>query len=309
MLTVSGAQGNGPFPCGMQTGGDGTACSRVEEVEVSDLRMIGDGFDPEIVRAIDARLDEAEAAHGVHILLAIESGSRGWGFPSPDSDYDCRFLYVRPRDDYISLYPPRDVIEYAPDGIHDVNGWDLAKALRLLLKGNAVVIEWLTSPWAYRGDAGFRKAMLDLADRVVRPEAIARHYWHLGQQQYHRSLEGLEIVPLKKVFYTLRPAVALRWMRLHPGRGVLPMAFPDLPDAAEIPVSVRSPIADLLAAKAVTRELGEGPLPASVRELIIEEFERAGESVTTRLPAPEPEAIREADRLFRAWIDNASLGM
>ncbi len=97
------------------------------------------------------------------MLLAIESGSRAWGFPSPDSDYDCRFIYVRRRDDYLTLYPPRDVIEFPLEGELDINGWDLGKALRLLLKGNAVVIEWLTSPYAYAGDASFRDEALALA--------------------------------------------------------------------------------------------------------------------------------------------------
>ena len=89
------------------------------------------------------------ADHNVRILLAVESGSRAWGFPSPDSDFDCRFIYVRRSGEYLSLFPPRDVIEFPPDPLLDVNGWDLGKALRLLLKGNAVVIEWLTSPYIY----------------------------------------------------------------------------------------------------------------------------------------------------------------
>jgi hypothetical protein len=121
------------------------------------LRTLSADFDPAVVAAIDARLDAIAHEHHATVLLAIESGSRAWGFPSPDSDYDCRFIYVRRREDYLTLYPPRDVIEFPLEGELDVNGWDLGKALRLLLKGNAVVIEWLTSPYAYAGDASFRR--------------------------------------------------------------------------------------------------------------------------------------------------------
>jgi predicted nucleotidyltransferase len=130
---------------------------------LSGLRLLGPGFDPGIVAALDARLRSvAEDEHAV-VLLAVESGSRAWGFPSPDSDYDCRFIYARARDDYLRLYPPRDVIEFPLDRILDVNGWDLAKALRLLLKGNAVVIEWLTSPFVYAGSESFRAQSLAFA--------------------------------------------------------------------------------------------------------------------------------------------------
>src|SRR3569832_2200251 len=102
-----------------------------------------DGFSPDAVSEVRRRLDDVRAS-GVRILLAIESGSRAWGFPSPDSDYDCRFLYLRKTGDYLALFPQRDVIETPLDGEMDVHGWDLQKALKLLLRGNAVVIEWLT---------------------------------------------------------------------------------------------------------------------------------------------------------------------
>src|SRR5580698_6695076 len=120
------------------------------------IRDLPPSFAEGAVTAIDARLADIARDHGVSIPLAIESGSRAWGFPSPDSDYDCRFVFVRPVNQYLSPWQQRDVIETPLEGDLDVSGWDLAKAIKLLLKGNAVIIEWLTSPIVYDGDARFR---------------------------------------------------------------------------------------------------------------------------------------------------------
>lgn len=163
------------------------------------LRNIPSLFDPDIVEQIDERLDMIERSDGVTIALAIESGSRAWGFPSPDSDYDCRFIYVRSSSDYLSLFPKRDVIETPLQGVLDVNGWDLGKALQLLLKGNAVVIEWLTSPVVYRGDAVFRDAFLSVARKHLNRTLVARHYLHLGERQRNAYFADGKAVKLKKL--------------------------------------------------------------------------------------------------------------
>ena len=44
---------------------------------------------------IRKKLKEIEKKENVRIIMAVESGSRAWGFASPDSDYDVRFVYVR----------------------------------------------------------------------------------------------------------------------------------------------------------------------------------------------------------------------
>ncbi len=93
------------------------------------------------------------------MLYACESGSRGWGFASPDSDYDVRFIYVHPLSWYLRVSPHRDVIEVPISGDLDINGWELRKALGLLKKGNATLIEWLDSPVVYRADQDFLIAM------------------------------------------------------------------------------------------------------------------------------------------------------
>ena len=105
------------------------------------MRTLPASFDPATVALIDARLD-AIRTKPVSLCHVIESGSRAWGFPSPDSDYDCRFIYVRPLNDYLSPWERRDVIETPLDGDLDVNGWDLAKAMRLMLKGNGIYDLW-----------------------------------------------------------------------------------------------------------------------------------------------------------------------
>ena len=104
---------------------------------------------PEMREEIMAKLAGVESDFGVRILFAIESGSRAWGFPSPDSDYDVRFVYVHPMDRYLRLTPGRDVIELPIKDDLDIGGWDLRKALNLLLKPSPVMLEWLSSPIWY----------------------------------------------------------------------------------------------------------------------------------------------------------------
>ena len=269
--------------------------------DVTALRALGPGFDPSVVATIDARLREIAERERVALLLAVESGSRAWGFPSPDSDYDCRFIYTRRRDDYLALFPPRDVIELPVDVVLDVNGWDLAKALRLLLKGNAVVIEWLTSPHVYAGDAASREEMLALAQQAVRPAAIARHFLHLGDRQRRTYFADAHAVPIKKIFYALRPAVALRWLRLHPGEAVAPMHFPTLIGASDLPADVRVIVDDLLARKAITSELGSGLLPSPIGHLIAAEFALAPQLWLEEPWRPDPTNLAAADDMFRRW--------
>jgi predicted nucleotidyltransferase len=242
------------------------------------LRNIPPGMAGDAIAGIDARLNAVCREHGVSIPLAIESGSRAWGFPSPDSDYDCRFLFIRPIADYLSPWPKRDVIETPLEGELDVNGWDLGKALKLLLKGNAVVIEWLTSPIVYRGDAQFRQELLALARQIARRDLVGRHYLHLGERQRRAYFADERAVPQKKIFYALRPAAALRWLRLHPEHSVAPMHFPTLFAECNPPAELAGIVADLIARKSVTRELGSEPLPRAVSAFIDAEFAGAREA-------------------------------
>lgn len=132
-------------------------------------------FPPDALARIHADLDRIERVEDVRILFAVESGSRAWGFPSPDSDYDARFVYVRKADWYLSLTPGRDVIELPIEGDFDTNGWDIRKALSLLLKPNPVLLEWLSSPVRYRWNESACAQLLTFAKRTAHARACLHH--------------------------------------------------------------------------------------------------------------------------------------
>ncbi len=262
-------------------------------------------MDADVVAAVDGRLDTIEVGHGVRILWAIESGSRAWGFPSPDSDYDCRFVYARPRDDYLSLRTPRDVVETPVDAVLDVGGWDVRKALGLLVRGNAVVSEWLRSPIVYRGDVSVRDLLLELAQDVVDPADVVRHYSHVAQNNLalHERTGAL-----KKFFYALRPAAALRWLREHPTSVSPPIDLPALLAEVDVPPDVHTAVRDLVAAKATTREMGGGAAPPVLRRFVDHELGRAETRRAGRRPLTADErtarehAWTRADQVFRALV-------
>ena len=93
----------------------------------------------------------------MRVLLAVESGSRAWGFASPNSDYDARFIYSSAPDWYLSidLEDKHDVIEYPIVDEIDLNGWDVRKALRLFARSNPAFVEWIQSPTIYLERGGF----------------------------------------------------------------------------------------------------------------------------------------------------------
>ena len=266
------------------------------------LRTIPAELAREVVDQIDDRLDGVSQDQNVRILLAIESGSRAWGFPSPDSDYDCRFVFVRRLEDYLSPWPQPDVIETPLDAVLDVNGWELGKALKLLLKGNAVILEWLRSPIVYRGDSSFRTELLEFALAFADRALIGRHYLHLGERQRRVYFGDEQSVALKKIFYALRPAAALRWLSLHPNQAIPPMHFPTLMSECSPPVDVGIIVDNLQRQKAITRELGSAPLPKEIGRFIDDEFAAARTKYEQAKPVLNPAATVAAEQLFRRYV-------
>jgi len=260
-------------------------------------------MDAGVVANIMSELARIEREERVAIPLAVESGSRAWGFPSPDSDYDCRFVFVRAAADTFTLFPKRDVIERPVTPVFDINGWELSKALKLLLNGNAVIIEWLTSPFAYRVDEAFRTAFLSLAESVAERGLVASHYFHLADNQMKRNISNQHDIAIKKLFYVLRPLMALRWLESHPGAAVAPMHFPTLCEAAGLDRATLAAVGDLLARKAQTRELGEAAAPPSLLAFIADEYRRAEALWGDRPPrGHDEERIAAVDAFWRRWV-------
>ncbi len=247
------------------------------------------------VRAeIERRLTSIEADEGVRHLLAVESGSRAWGFPSPDSDYDVRFVYLRSRDWYLGLAPGRDVIERAIEDEIDLNGWDVRKFLGLMLQSNAVASEWLSSPVRYRTDDPAMLRIADIARRIFNPRRMAHHYASAGRKAIDRHLDGDDDVPVKRYFYALRPALAIRALRLDP-RQPPPMNLQELIHASNLPEPIIAAISELLEAKARTRELGNARRIPELDALIHDELARPDD-----LPQrhTDPAALEAANRVF-----------
>lgn len=241
---------------------------------------------------IKETLREIERREDCRILLAVESGSRAWGFASPDSDYDVRFIYVRPRESYLRLDRPRDVIELPADEVLDVNGWDLDKTLKLLRKSNPTVFEWFSSPLVYR-TTPFAATFQSVMPRYFLSKSGLWHYLRMVGGNYRESLRG-GMVKAKKYFYVLRPVLACRWI-LERGTPP-PMLFSELAES-QLPKYLEDTVNGLLELKRNAPEVQMIPridaLNAYLEQSIAEIRERV-----RQYPRESPRDWEELDRLF-----------
>jgi predicted nucleotidyltransferase len=212
--------------------------------------------------AIQQAIHAIEQDCGVRVLYAAESGSRAWGFASPDSDYDVRFVYVHPQDWYLSVFESRDVIERMLPGDLDVSGWDLRKALRLMSKCNLAFNEWFDSPIVYREEAAFTTSIRHLIPHFFQPTRALFHYLSMAAST-HADYLCSDTVRLKKLFYFLRPVLACRW--IEHTRTQPPTLFSRLLAEPWVSDEERGWIAELEAQKVVQREGDTSPLPAFLR--------------------------------------------
>lgn len=210
------------------------------------------------------KLKEIEKQKDVEILFAVESGSRAWGFASPDSDYDIRFVYKHKLEYYLSLWERPDVIEFMTEDDLDGSGWDLRKSVRLLAKSSASLMEWLFSPVVYYENEVFVKQMREIAVKCFSPIAVLHHY--LGTTKNFIEVCEMEEVKLKSYFYALRTALAGKW--IIENNTFPPVAFADLLPIA--PKNIQEKILELQQIKANQDEKYLHPKEVLITDFLLE---------------------------------------
>lgn len=256
----------------------------------------------DIGKEIQDNLDTIEKKYNVKILLAVESGSRAWGFASPDSDYDVRFIYRHDMEEYLRIDPMKDVIEWQLDEVLDINGWDLKKALLAFGKGNPNVMEWANSPIIYR-KAPEWDALKETALLYFSEKSALCHYYGMANNTLNNFLTG-EMIRYKKYFYALRPLLCCRWIERY--HSVPPMEFEKLLTMFEEPDDVLTQelfdgIRELLERKADTEEKDLNPQMPVIIDFIREECLRQ-KQISDAAPDDHRRDYAELNAAFRSSL-------
>ena len=226
-------------------------------------------FDGTIEELVQMKLKEIEEKENVRILHAIESGSRAWGFASPDSDYDVRFIYMRPMNYYLGLQAKRDYIDWELDETLDINGWDLSKALQHFHKSNATLFEWSNSPVIYSTSPEWEN-IRQVAERYFSCKSSLYHYYGTANSNYREHLTG-DLVKYKKYFYVLRPLLACKWIEQK--QCPPPVLFQELVDEV-LEENMKPVVSDLLQKKVQMAEADKAPRIDALDDYIVSYLER-----------------------------------
>lgn len=244
-------------------------------------------------------LSELEKEKGIEILLACETGSRAWGFPSPDSDYDVRIIYKHNKDWYLSLTEEKDTIEVFYDNNEiDISGWDLRKSLRLIWKSNAALIERIQSPIIYKKNSDFIEGINLIAQKTYSKIGTIHHYLSMAKKKLS-EVEELPEYKLKKFFYALRASVACLWILEK--EKMPPIEFGIMLNGLEIDKNLLLNIKELIELKSTISESymhkGEQDLIMFMKRCI----ERA-ETEALNLPASNGD-MNELNEFFRKTLE------
>jgi predicted nucleotidyltransferase len=243
-------------------------------------------------------LNRLELQHDIRILLAVESGSRAWGFASPDSDFDIRFVYVHQPDWYLSVFEGRDVIDEMLSDQLDISGWELRKTLRLFSKCNLALNEWLGSPVTYSEVSNFRRQLLNLVPHYFNPIVAIHHYRSMTDRALVENLRD-DCISIKKVFYVLRPLLACRWIERTTSQP--PTEFQKLLLSDGVTADERQWIEQLLEQKSTAAEAHPIQLDRRRIDCIQSELGRY-KTAETLVEAPGRTPVLELNAVLREWI-------
>jgi len=246
-----------------------------------------------------AEIKKIEEQYEVKICLAVESGSRAWGFPSKDSDYDVRFIYVHKKDWYLSIDQKRDVIELPINDLLDINGWEVTKALRLFRKSNPPLMEWLHSGIVYYQAFSLVDQMKTIQNQVFLPQSALYHYLNMAKGNFRDYLRNDE-VKIKKYFYVLRPVLACVWIERF--NTVPPIAFQTLVEELLEEGQLKQDILTLLERKISGDELNLEPKVTVINDFLEKEIIRL-EEYTKTVKVPKVDMTPILDDLFRTILD------
>lgn len=216
------------------------------------------------------KLKTIEQEQNVKILYAVESGSRGWGFASSDSDYDARFIYVHPTDWYLSIEDKKDFIEVPINNLLDINGWDIRKALQLFKKSNPPLLEWLSSPIVYMENYRTVEQMRALLPHYFAPVPTIYHYLHIARNKYEEIM-STDRVKIKRYFYILRPILACMWIEKN--NTMPPMEFSKLMADRQLDSSLVDEINKLLEKKTSGLEIDIEPKSPVILDFLKSELD------------------------------------
>lgn len=245
-------------------------------------------------------LETIEQEHDITILFACESGSRAWGFPSRDSDYDVRFIYVHKRDWYLTITPGKDTLDFPISGDLDIGGWELRKTLALILKSNAVVGEWLQSPIIYKTEQDFHNELSRIARAHYSLKSSCYHYLSIAKNTIEQHLQGPDI-KMKKYFYILRPLLAARW--ICEKKQIPPMEFSRLLDLIKDQPPLLSSIDMLLKKKEHAVEKDMIKRIPQIDDFIRHDFDTYNH-IAESLPVVDNKNIEELNTFFRKVINH-----
>lgn len=217
--------------------------------------------------AILNKLNAIEKEHDVKILFSCESGSRGWGFPSPDSDFDARFIYLRPLSFYLSVSENADHLSFPINDELDIYGWDLKKVLQLMRKSNTTPFEWLQSPIVYWERGNFRSELWGLCPGFFNRRSNVHHYLGIAKNAMDTIINGQEI-KIKKLFYVLRPLLSAKWCLGK--KEIAPMTIGAL--SSLLPSDLQMAIEELVAFKSTVTEGRVVKIGERLKSFIDEEF-------------------------------------